>query len=104
MSAFDHAVWWHVYPLTACGAPIREEHTSAPRLKRLEAWMDYVVELGCNGLLMGPVFASTSHGYDTVDYYRLDPRLGTDAERPAHHAGRCVQPCGRAASVGRTPD
>ncbi|HAT1246127.1 TPA: alpha-amylase [Corynebacterium striatum] len=80
MSAFDHAVWWHVYPLTACGAPIREEHTSAPRLKRLEAWMDYVVELGCNGLLLGPIFASMSHGYDTVDYYRLDPRLGTDDE------------------------
>jgi cyclomaltodextrinase len=32
--------------------------------------------LGANGLALGPVFASETHGYDTVDYYRIDPRLG----------------------------
>jgi len=52
----------------------------APRLGRIEAWLDYLVELGCNGLALGPVFASESHGYDTVDHYRIDPRLGTDAD------------------------
>ena len=34
------------------------------------------VELGANGLLLGPVFASESHGYDTIDYFAVDPRLG----------------------------
>ena len=28
----------------------------------------------------GPVFASGSHGYDTIDYRRIDPRLGDDAD------------------------
>ena len=49
----EHAIWWHVYPLGAVGAPIRTEHGDpAPRLRRLEAWLDYAVELGCNGLLL----------------------------------------------------
>ena len=77
----EHAIWWHVYPLGAVGAAIRTEHGDpAPRLRRLEAWLDYAVELGCNGLLLNPVFASVSHGYDTLDYYRVDPRLGDDAD------------------------
>ncbi len=79
MSLIDHAIWWHVYPLGACGAPIRGasgelEH----RLRRLDGWLDYVIELGCSGLLLGPIFASSTHGYDTTDYFRIDPRLGDD--------------------------
>lgn len=79
--SLEHAIWWHVYPLGAVGAPIHDHGETEPtnRLVRLEAWLDYAVELGCSGLLLGPVFASTSHGYDTIDYFRIDPRLGDDA-------------------------
>ena len=81
----EHAIWWHVYPLGFCGAPVRPDHAggesvAAPRLRRLLPWLDYAVELGLNGLLLGPVFASQSHGYDTLDSRRIDPRLGTDAD------------------------
>ncbi len=79
MSLIDHAIWWHVYPLGACGAPIRGDHGAPePRLRRLDAWLDYTIELGCSGLLLGPIFASSTHGYDTLDYFRIDPRLGGD--------------------------
>ncbi|WP_421734915.1 alpha-amylase family glycosyl hydrolase [Cellulomonas sp.] len=76
-----HAIWWHVYPLGAVGAfpgqpPGPDEH----RLRRLVAWLDHVVALGASGLLLGPVFASTTHGYDTVDHLRIDPRLGDDGD------------------------
>ena len=76
----DHAIWWHVYPLGFTGAPIREgsrESTSPPRLDLVIDWLDYAVELGVSGLLFGPFFFSSSHGYDTLDQYRIDPRLGT---------------------------
>ena len=81
----EHAIWWHVYPLGFAGAPIRPEHPGdapeqVPRLRRLLPWLDYAVDLGLNGLLLGPVFASASHGYDTLDYRRIDPRLGGDAD------------------------
>lgn len=82
MSVLDHAIWWQVYPLGACGAPIRpgQEPGAGSRLGRLEAWLPYVVELGCSGLLLGPVFASSTHGYDTTDHFQIDPRLGTDQD------------------------
>ena len=80
----DHVFWWHVYPLGFVDAE-REladlaEGQVEHRLGRLEGWLDHLVSLGCNGLLLAPVFASTSHGYDTVDYLRIDPRLGDDAD------------------------
>lgn len=82
MSLVDHAIWWHVYPLGALGAPIHDQTDATPahRLAALEPWLDHAVELGCSGLLLGPIFASTSHGYDTVDHDRIDPRLGDDAD------------------------
>jgi len=74
-------IWWHVYTLGAVGAPIHEPDSAPePRLRRLRPWLDHVIELGANGLLLGPVFASSSHGYDTTDFFRVDPRLGTEAD------------------------
>ncbi len=78
----DHAIFWHVYPLGATGARIRD-WTAADeghRLTDLNQWLDYLIDLGANCLLLGPVFASSTHGYDTLDHYRIDPRLGDDAD------------------------
>ncbi|MDR2703452.1 MAG: alpha-amylase [Cellulomonadaceae bacterium] len=79
----DNSIWWHVYPLGFCGAPIRpESNNSEPvsRLKRLTDYLDYAVELGVTGLLLGPIFKAQTHGYDTLDHYQIDPRLGTDQD------------------------
>ncbi|MDQ1085208.1 MULTISPECIES: alpha-amylase family glycosyl hydrolase [Microbacterium] len=80
----EHVMWWHVYPLGFVGAPIRDDvdpdAAPAHRLERLEPWLDHVISLGLNGLLLGPVFASETHGYDTVDHFRIDPRLGDDED------------------------
>ena len=77
MSWVEHAIWWHIYPLGLCGAPIREPDTApGPRLRRLFDWIDYAIELGCSGLLLGPIFESQSHGYDSLDLFRIDPASG----------------------------
>jgi cyclomaltodextrinase / maltogenic alpha-amylase / neopullulanase len=79
----DHAILWQVYPLGFTGAERAAGPDGEPvrhRLGQLEPWLDYVVELGCNGLLLGPVFASESHGYDTTDHFRIDSRLGDEAD------------------------
>jgi len=78
----EHAVWWHVFPLGFVGAE-SEAIPSTPvahRLTQLHAWLDYAVELGVSGLALGPIFAASTHGYDTVDHFRIDPRLGDDAD------------------------
>jgi cyclomaltodextrinase len=78
----DHAVFWQVYPLGFTGAEktARTEPGVVHRLPQLVAWLDYAVELGASALLLAPIFASTSHGYDTIDFFRIDPRLGDDAD------------------------
>ncbi len=78
----SHAIWWQVYPLGFVGAfpadqpPGPEEH----RLRRLVGWFDHAIELGASGIALGPIFASRTHGYDTTDHYRIDPRLGDEAD------------------------
>ncbi|WP_265444599.1 alpha-amylase family glycosyl hydrolase [Flexivirga meconopsidis] len=56
-------------------------------LRDLIPWLDYLTELGLNGLALGPIFAGETHGYDTVDYFRIDERLGTDDDFDALVAG-----------------
>jgi cyclomaltodextrinase len=76
----EHVIWWQLHPISFVGAePLAPSSDVAPghRLGRIEAWLGYMIELGCNGLALGPIFASQSHGYDTVDHYLIDPRLGT---------------------------
>ena len=52
----DHVVWWHAYPLGFVGAEQNLEEVAgvAHRLPRLEAWLDHLISLGANGLLLGP--------------------------------------------------
>lgn len=88
------AVFYHIYPLGACGAPARNDFCSVP-VPRLDTVTDslwHLERLGVTALYLGPVFEATAHGYDTVDYYRVDRRLG-DSEtlirlvRAAHARG-----------------
>lgn len=78
----QYAVFWHIYPLGFVGAPRVCEPSGAVehRLERIVDWLDYAVELGASALLLGPIFASSTHGYDTVDHFRIDPRLGDEAD------------------------
>ena len=84
MSFVDHAIIWHVYPLGFTGAPVRPsgdgERELTHRMPSLIDWLDYAVGLGFNVVQLGPVFDSTSHGYDTLDFHRIDPRLGDDGD------------------------
>lgn len=43
--------------------------------------LDYLLELGANALYLNPIFqASSNHRYNTADYFRIDPKLGTEGE------------------------
>ena len=89
------AICWQVYPLGFCGAPRRRDDLGGEgyggadgenvvhRLPRLHGWLDHLVGLGANVLLLNPVFDSVSHGYDTLEHRRLDPRLGDEHDMDA---------------------
>ncbi|UFU06114.1 alpha-amylase family glycosyl hydrolase [Ruania halotolerans] len=79
MSSAENLIWWHVYPLGFVGADTTgADRTPTTRLPALTQWVDHLLELGANGLALGPIFDSSTHGYDTIDYFRIDPRLGTE--------------------------
>lgn len=71
------ARFYHIYPLGCCGAPAQSwGQGPVPRLDQLHGWIEHLLSLGVNAVYLGPLFFSGSHGYDTIDYYRVDPRLG----------------------------
>jgi glycosidase len=72
------AIVYHVYPLGMCGAPPRNDRHSPPvaRLAQLEGWIGHWRSLGMNTVYLGPLLESSTHGYDTIDYFQVDRRLG----------------------------
>jgi cyclomaltodextrinase len=74
------ATFYHIYPLGFCGAPRQNDFTSSPveRLEKIKGWIDHMLYLGVNAVYLGPVFESTTHGYNTADYYHVDRRLGSN--------------------------
>jgi len=76
----NDAIFYHVYPLGYCGAPRRNDLQSAsePRLEALRNDLGRITDLGFTALYLGPVFESVAHGYDPVDWRKVDRRLGTE--------------------------
>lgn len=74
---YEEAVFYHMYPLGMTGAPkMNDQAGIVHRFEELNRWIPYMEELGCSAVYIGPLFESTSHGYDTIDYKVVDKRLG----------------------------
>lgn len=90
---YNEAVFYHIYPLGLTGAP--KENTEPQvqhRLRDLFPWIAHIRNLGCTAIYIGPLFESTTHGYDTRDYKLVDRRLGDNEDfkefvAVAHEAG-----------------
>ncbi|MDO5426145.1 MAG: alpha-amylase family glycosyl hydrolase [Eubacteriales bacterium] len=90
---YDEAVFYHMYPLGMTGAPkVNNEEAIVHRLTGLFPWIAHLKELGVTAVYIGPLFESTSHGYDTRDYKLVDRRLGDNEDfkefvRLCHESG-----------------
>jgi glycosidase len=78
----DKSVFYHIYPLGCCGAPLENDFSSPPqsRLLRLCGAAECIRGRGFTSVYLGPVFESSRHGYDTADYCLTDRRLGTNED------------------------
>jgi len=77
----NDAFFYHLFPLGALGAPwTNPGGDPVPRIRELAGWMEPASTVGANALLLGPLWESGSHGYDTHDYTTLDRRLGTNQD------------------------
>jgi len=73
-------IFYHIYPLGFFNAPKYNENepTTVNRLENIRDYYDHFKKLNINVIQFGPVFESVSHGYDTIDYMKIDHRLGTN--------------------------
>ena len=94
---FADKVFYHIYPLGFCGAPYNNDFSSPAGngLCSLISHIPHLQKLGINAVYIGPLFESVAHGYDTLDYFWVDRRLGTNEDlkalvRSYHDAGIAV--------------
>ena len=81
MAWYDNAVFYHIYPLGLCGCAHENDGQPTPgAFQKLNDWAAHAADIGCTAIYIGPLFESGSHGYDTIDYRRVDRRLGTNEE------------------------
>ncbi len=80
MSWFNDAFFYHIYPMSFCNVEKKNSYNNygSKSIEQIYQWIPHLVDLGVTALYLGPVFQSESHGYDTVDYYTIDYRLGND--------------------------
>ena len=74
-------------------APIGHRAELKGNLAGITERLDHIRRLGADVLYMTPIFHSpSSHKYDTIDYYRIDPSFGTEEDlialvQKAHRLG-----------------
>ena len=69
-------VIYNIYPLGFCGAPKENDFQLCYRLDKIYDFIPHFKKMGVNAIVFNPVFESTKHGYDTIDYRKIDSRLG----------------------------
>lgn len=74
----QNAVFYEIYPTSFYDS----NGDGVGDLQGIIQKLDYVKDLGCNGIWLNPCFTSPfkDGGYDISDYYSIDPRFGTNED------------------------
>lgn len=75
-----NSIFYQIYPIGFCGAPVHNDGVCVPRIRKLMDWSEYLQRLGVDSILLNPIFESDNHGYDTRDFKTIDCRLGTNED------------------------
>ncbi len=76
----ENSVFYQIYPLGFCGAPLENDGVTVNRISKIGDWAEHMEKLGVDALYLSPIFESDRHGYDTRDYRQVDCRLGTNQD------------------------
>lgn len=76
----DTSIFYQIYPLGAFGCPFENDGHLEHRILRLKNWIDDLKKLEIDCILLNPIFESHTHGYDTIDYKKIDVRLGNNED------------------------
>ncbi len=82
-------IWYQIFPdrfnridspskLKWGKLPVNNHELYGGNLKGIIDQLDYIKDMGFSGIYLNPIFESPSaHKYDTIDYYKIDPLIGT---------------------------
>lgn len=86
-------VWYQIFPDRFCRSarsanttpwttgPVTNRQRFGGDLPGICEKLDYLAQLGINGIYLNPIFAADSvHQYDTRDYTQVDPAFGTNRD------------------------
>lgn len=76
MSYINESVIYNIYPLGFCGAPRDNDGKLEYRLNKIYDCIEHFKKMSVNAIVFNPLFESSHHGYDTIDYRTIDCRLG----------------------------
>lgn len=80
MAWYETAVFYHIYPFGLCGCAHENQGVVEDHFEQLTEWAKHASQLNCTAIYIGPLFESGSHGYDTIDYRKVDIRLGSNEQ------------------------
>jgi len=75
---YKDSIFYQIYPFGFCGAPVTNDSIQTNRIDKVIEWIPHMQSIGINALYFCPVFESSSHGYDTKDFSKIDCRLGSN--------------------------
>lgn len=92
----NDTVWYQIFPDRFCNGtpekntedilpwrtgPVTNRERYGGNLSGIRQKLDYLKELGINGIYLNPIMeAESNHKYDTTDYEKIDPAFGDEKE------------------------
>lgn len=74
---FEESVFYQIYPLGFLGCERENDYGQVRhRLDLVQRHIPDMVGLNVNAVLFNPLFESERHGYDTIDFFKVDRRIG----------------------------
>ncbi len=85
---WQQSIFYHIYPLGFCACPPINplaqiqpniaQIQPLPRLTKIRKYYSHFQKLNIQAIYFGPIFESCTHGYDTINYFQIDRRLGSN--------------------------
>ena len=77
----ENTIWYQIFPYSFSYNGEEATAYKHGNIKGIITKLDYLKYLGISGIYLTPIFfAESSHKYDTIDYFLVDPELGSNQQ------------------------
>lgn len=77
---YENQIIYQIYTINQCKGVFVNDFVQQDNIYEIEKAIPHLVDMGINSVYFAPIFLSMTHGYDTIDYYKIDNRIGTNDE------------------------